>query len=178
MRWDGTDVLLDAQCVSEVGTICGQMCGMCTPDGGLCQNNGECCSGTCQNGACTTASVPWPTISVGETSTFPNKKLTDIGGQFPAWSADGKQVHWSVGNAHVVYDLERGRAFDDSVRRANRTGAVVAGDSAAGGGAGRGGAEDGRMGRSIVRWKREFDHGGARHPEVRLGAGVVRASSP
>ena len=50
--------------------------------------------------------------------------------------ADGKSVHWSIGNAHVVYDIDRARAFDDSVRRARG----AAGDSAGGGGrGGRGG---------------------------------------
>jgi Tol biopolymer transport system component len=91
-------------------------------------------------------SMPWlgndpPTISVGEAvGNFPMRKLSDIGAQFPAWGADGRTVHWSIGNAHVVYDVERGRAFDDSVRRvpAGRGGAP--GDSAGGGGrGGRGG---------------------------------------
>lgn len=91
--------------------------------------------------------IPWiggtePTVSVGnpENATFPVRKLTDIGGQFPSWSADGRQIHWSIGNAHVVYDLERGRAFDDSVRRAGggRAGrGGAAGDSAAAGGRGQ-----------------------------------------
>ncbi|MGQ0538967.1 MAG: amidohydrolase family protein, partial [Gemmatimonadaceae bacterium] len=66
---------------------------------------------------------PEPTIQVGATpdnASFPVRRLTDIGGQFPAWSADGKRVHWSIGNAHVVYDLERGKAFDDSLRAAQR----------------------------------------------------------
>lgn len=62
-----------------------------------------------------------PTISVGGgESAFPVRKLTDIGGQFPAWRGDGRFVHWSIGNAHVVYDVAAGRAFDDSVRRARR----------------------------------------------------------
>jgi len=80
-----------------------------------------------------------PTITLGETSAFPNKKLTDIGAQFPVWTTDGKAIHWSIGNAHVVCDLERGRAFDDSVRRANRIGATVPGDSTNAAGGGRGG---------------------------------------
>jgi Tol biopolymer transport system component/imidazolonepropionase-like amidohydrolase len=101
-------------------------------------------------------SIPWlggaaPTINVGDNSTFPNKKLTDIGGQFPVWSADGRYAHWSIGNAHVVYDLERARAFDDSVRRANRVGAAVAGDSAAGGGGRAGGA--GGRGRTLPQFR-------------------------
>lgn len=74
-----------------------------------------------------------PQITLGETSAFPNRKLTDIGAQFPVWAHDGHSIHWSIGNAHVVYDLERGRAFDDSVRRANRP----AGDSTGGRGRGR-----------------------------------------
>jgi imidazolonepropionase-like amidohydrolase/Tol biopolymer transport system component len=63
-----------------------------------------------------------PTISVGspESAAFPVRRLTDIGGQFPAWSGDGRRVHWSIGNAHVVYDLDRAQAFDDSVRAENR----------------------------------------------------------
>ena len=48
---------------------------------------------------------------------FPARKLTEIGGQFPTWSGDGQRVHWSIGNAHFVYDLDRARQFDDSVRR-------------------------------------------------------------
>ena len=70
--------------------------------------------------------IPWiggpePTVAVGnpDNATFPVRKLTEIGGQFPTWSGNGENVHWSIGNAHVVYNLARGRAFDDSVRRAN-----------------------------------------------------------
>ena len=73
-----------------------------------------------------------PSITVGgaaDAATFPIRKLTDIGGQFPSWSQDGRRVHWSMGNAHAVYDLDRARAFDDSVRRASPP--RPAGDSAA-----------------------------------------------
>ena len=64
-----------------------------------------------------------PTITVGgapDATTFPARKLTDIGGQFPTWSRDAKRVHWSMGNAHAIYDLDRAKAFDDSVARARR----------------------------------------------------------
>ena len=54
---------------------------------------------------------------------MPIKRLTDIGGEFPAWSGDGKQVHWSLGNAHVVYDLDRAKVVDDSLRVVNRAAA-------------------------------------------------------
>ena len=88
--------------------------------------------------------MPWvgaepPTVTVGEAvGNFPMRKLSDIGAQFPAWSADGKRVHWSIGNAHVVYDVDRGRAFDDSVRRTR-----VAPADSAGGAGGRGGRSGG-----------------------------------
>jgi imidazolonepropionase-like amidohydrolase len=84
---------------------------------------------------------PVPVVSVGnpETAAFPARKLTDIGGQFPAWAADGRTVHWSIGNAHVVYDLHRAKAFDDSVRAAGRA-------AGAGRGAGQGAAADSTAG--------------------------------
>ena len=89
--------------------------------------------------------MPWvgadaPTVTVGEAvGNFPMKKLSDIGAQFPAWGADGKTVHWSIGNAHVVYDVDRAKAFDDSVRRARGASADSTG-AGAGGRGGRGGA--------------------------------------
>jgi Tol biopolymer transport system component len=60
-----------------------------------------------------------PIITVGgSSSAFPNTKLTDIGGQFPAWSWDASRVHWSIGNAHVIYDFEEEKAHKDSVEAA------------------------------------------------------------
>ncbi|MGE3618066.1 MAG: amidohydrolase, partial [Gemmatimonadales bacterium] len=50
----------------------------------------------------------------------PVRRLSEVGGEFPAWSADGRKVHWSLGNGHFVYDLDRARAFDDSVKRIPR----------------------------------------------------------
>jgi hypothetical protein len=37
----------------------------------------------------------------------------------PAVGHRAATIHWSIGNAHVVYDVARAIAFDDSVRRAN-----------------------------------------------------------
>jgi Tol biopolymer transport system component/imidazolonepropionase-like amidohydrolase len=63
-----------------------------------------------------------PTISVGnpESAAFPVRRLTEIGGQFPAWASDARHVHWSIGNAHIIYDLDRAKAFEDSVKAAER----------------------------------------------------------
>ena len=63
-----------------------------------------------------------PTISVmsPENAAFPVRRLTDIGGQYPAWSADARKVHFSVGNAHFVYDLDAAKAFEDSIKVAKK----------------------------------------------------------
>jgi Tol biopolymer transport system component/imidazolonepropionase-like amidohydrolase len=63
-----------------------------------------------------------PTVSVANpaNAAFPARKLTDIGGQFPTWGTDGRTVHWSIGNAHFAYDLDRAKAAEDSVKAAKR----------------------------------------------------------
>ena len=62
------------------------------------------------------------TISLADAGSaqFPAKKLTVLGGEFPFWEADGKKVHWSLGNAHFVYDADAAQAFDDSVKTAKK----------------------------------------------------------
>ncbi|NCP91232.1 MAG: amidohydrolase, partial [Flavobacteriales bacterium] len=51
---------------------------------------------------------------------FPSKKLTEIGGQFPSWSSDAKNVHWAIGNAFFTYNLDKSKAFDDSAKAADK----------------------------------------------------------
>jgi hypothetical protein len=65
---------------------------------------------------------PVPVISVAtpESAPTPVRRLSDIGGEFPVWQSSGRVVHWSIGNALVTYDLDRAKAFDDSVRVARR----------------------------------------------------------
>ncbi|MCA6074906.1 amidohydrolase family protein [Fulvivirga sedimenti] len=45
-------------------------------------------------------------VSKGDKASFPVQKLSDIGGQFLAFSKDMTKVHWSIGNAHIIYDLD------------------------------------------------------------------------
>lgn len=63
-----------------------------------------------------------PTISLAkaESAAFPATKLTIMGGEFPAWSSNSKKVHWSLGASHFVYDLEKGKAFTDSLKMAKK----------------------------------------------------------
>ncbi len=71
-----------------------------------------------------------PEISVArpESAAFPARKVTRIGGEFPAWGADGRTVHFSMGNAHFVYDLDRAKAVEDSIEAAKKAEAEEAGD--------------------------------------------------
>ena len=101
-----------------------------------------------------------PTVTVGDNPNFPARKLDEIGAQFPHWDWTGHKVHYSIGNAHVVYDLDRAKVFDDSVRAANRARGIrdtTQRDSAgaAGGRGGRGGGGRGNANTSQFK-PREF----------------------
>ena len=58
-----------------------------------------------------------PTVNMSnpENAEVPTRRITDVGGQFPVWSADGRHVHYSIGHSHFVYDLDRARVVDDSI---------------------------------------------------------------
>ena len=62
---------------------------------------------------------------------FPARKLTELGGEFPAWQADGKTVHWSLGASHFVYDVDKAEAFEDSLKLAKKIEAKKLADSLA-----------------------------------------------
>ncbi len=65
---------------------------------------------------------PVPTVSVASPQAAPVlvRKLTDVGGEFPSWTADGNRVHWAIGPALFTYDLERVEAIEDSTELAAR----------------------------------------------------------
>ena len=60
-----------------------------------------------------------PSISLAnaDRAAFPAKKLTIMGGEFPAWSSDSKKIHWSLGASHFVYDLEKGKAHAEKLAK-------------------------------------------------------------
>ena len=68
-----------------------------------------------------------PTVSVADpnSAAVPVRKLNEIGGEFPAWSADGRHVMWSLANALWTYDLDRGKAVEDSLKADARTKAML-----------------------------------------------------
>ena len=62
--------------------------------------------------------VPTINVSTPDNASLPARRVTEIGGEFPAWSGDGRTVHFSLGNAHFAYDLDAARAYEDSVEAA------------------------------------------------------------
>ncbi|MGD8869115.1 MAG: amidohydrolase family protein [Gemmatimonadales bacterium] len=50
--------------------------------------------------------VPTVMVTKPDSAALPVTKLTDIGGEFPAWGADGRTVHWSIGNAFATFRLD------------------------------------------------------------------------
>ena len=72
-----------------------------------------------------TLTVPYvggetPVVSVADpaSASVPVRKLTEVGGQFPAWGARGRRAHWSIGNAHFIYDLDDAVAAEQAARAA------------------------------------------------------------
>ena len=65
----------------------------------------------------TGGAVPTVMVTKPDSAAMPVRKLTDIGGEFASWGADGRTLHWGIGNAFVTYRLDRGDAVDDSLRR-------------------------------------------------------------
>jgi Tol biopolymer transport system component len=130
MRWDGTDVkthlkVTGARLPGATQPVnAGLVLMSPTGDRALAQVNNDLYVVTVPMVGATA-----PTVSVADMSSaaFPVRKLTEVGGQFPAWSADGSKVHWSIGNAHVIFDLERARVVEDSVKQAERVKRVAQG---------------------------------------------------
>jgi dipeptidyl aminopeptidase/acylaminoacyl peptidase len=59
-------------------------------------------------------------VADAKNAAFPSKLLTEIGGEFPAWESNGKNIHWSLGAAHFTYDIDKSYAFDDSLAIAKK----------------------------------------------------------
>ena len=61
-------------------------------------------------------------ISVADANyaAFPSKQLTEIGGEFPVWEANGKTIHWSLGAAHFTYNIEESYKLSDSLHLAKK----------------------------------------------------------
>ncbi len=61
------------------------------------------------------ATVPTVQVSKPDSAAVPVSKLNELGVEFPTWSADGRSVHWSIGNAFLSYDLDTAAGDADYV---------------------------------------------------------------
>ena len=52
------------------------------------------------------AAVPLIEVAKPDSAAVPARKLNDLGLEFPSWGADGRSVHWWLGNALFTYDLD------------------------------------------------------------------------
>ena len=71
-----------------------------------------------------------PSISVADPANaqFPARKLTKFGGEFPQWTGDGKEIHWSLGNAYFAYNLPDAKAFEEALKKKQKEEAEAAKD--------------------------------------------------
>lgn len=60
-----------------------------------------------------------PKISVAdaEKAQFPARKLTKLGGEFPSWGRNAKNVYFTLGNAFFSYNLDSAKAKEDALRK-------------------------------------------------------------
>tara|TARA_B100000575_G_scaffold201924_1_gene163648 strand:+ start:14077 stop:17445 length:3369 start_codon:yes stop_codon:yes gene_type:complete len=52
-------------------------------------------------------------VSNPKFSSFPARRLTKIGGEFPSWTKDSKSINWSIGNSFLTYNLYNAEEFDE-----------------------------------------------------------------
>ncbi len=69
---------------------------------------------------------PTPNVNVMGGGGVTVRKLSDVGGEFPSWSGDGKSVNFALGNVLFRYDLARAQVVDDSLKAVNRAKADTA----------------------------------------------------
>jgi Tol biopolymer transport system component len=136
VRWDGTDEKAHVKItgITTYGTTFDQHCMMVeserepqrepsnadyitmapTGDEALAQINNEIYVVTVPKIG---AEAPKISVSDPASSQFPSRKLTKLGGQFASWSADGKKVFWSIGNAFFTYTIADAKAKEDELRK-------------------------------------------------------------
>ena len=77
----------------------------------------------------TGATAPTVSVAAPASAAVPVRKLNEVGGEFPAWSGDGRKVMWGLGNAVWTFDLDRAKVVDDSLKVEARRVALVRADT-------------------------------------------------
>ena len=68
-----------------------------------------------------------PTVTLANLAgaPVPVRKLTDVGGEFPAWAPDGQSVHWAMGNVLFTCDLAGVEADEEAEEATAHEGALL-----------------------------------------------------
>lgn len=75
------------------------------------------------------ATAPTVSVAAPAAAPVPVKKLNTIGGEFGTWAADGRKVHWALGNALFTYDLDRAKVVEDSLKAEDKRKAALRADT-------------------------------------------------
>ena len=75
------------------------------------------------------ATAPTVSVAAPATAAVPVRKLNEIGGEFPAWSSDGRKLMWALGNALWTFDLDLAKVVDDSLKVKARAKALLRADT-------------------------------------------------
>ena len=59
-------------------------------------------------------------LSNPDSSSFPARKLTKIGGEFPSWGTYSDIIYWSLGKSFFSYNLSEADLFDEQKDRKNK----------------------------------------------------------
>ena len=59
------------------------------------------------------AAVPVIEVAKPDSAAMPARQLNELGIEFPSWGADGRTVHWWLGNALFTYDLDAAAGAPD-----------------------------------------------------------------
>ena len=54
-----------------------------------------------------------------------SRRLTQVGGEFPSWAADGSTVHWALGNVLFSYDLDYVEAEEAEIKEIRHARALI-----------------------------------------------------
>ncbi len=76
------------------------------------------------------ATAPTVSVAAPAAASVPVKKLNEVGGEFPVWTADGRKVMWALGNALWTYDLDRAKVVEDSLKADAKAKAAAPKDTA------------------------------------------------
>ena len=61
--------------------------------------------------------VPKISVADADKAQFPARKLTMLGGEFPVWSRDAKNVYFSLGNAFFTYNLADAKTKEAELKK-------------------------------------------------------------